>query len=203
MINLLSPEAKRDIRAARINVSLVQYCAMLLILTFLISLVYGIGFWLVMQQKSTALQKLESQTVQAKQYEAYQKQADSFRQDLKTAKTVLDSSYSYSDFLLTLARDMPSQTIIDSITLGAADGSQTKASEIDVSARASTYAKVLELKGKLEASRLFENVNILSYSRPDDLASIPDYEKKYPYEVTLSVRLSSVPVAAKTSGAAQ
>lgn len=199
MINLLSPRAKRDIRAARINVILVQSCLAILALTVLISTIYGVGFWIVRQEKVTTLTKLASQTAEAKQYDVYRKKADDFKNDLKTAKTVLDSSYSYSEFLLTLARDIPDETIITSIVIGAPTTTTgSTAGSITLSARASTYNKILDLKRSLEASTLFENVNIVSYTRPDNLSIQPEGEKKYPFDATLSVKLSdskSIPKA--------
>ena len=191
MINLLSPRAKRDIRAARINVILVQSCVAILALTVIIGIIYGIGFWIVREEKAATLATLASQSAEAKQYDVYRKKADNFKNDLKTAKTVLDNSYSYSEFLLTLARDIPDETLITAIVIGAPTAKTgSTVGSITLSARASTYNKVLELKSSLEASTLFENVNIVSYNRPDDLSALPEGEKKYPFDATISVQLS-------------
>lgn len=188
MINLISPEQKRDIRAARVNVLLVQYAIALVSLAVLIGLIYGVGFWLVRQEKVAVDEKLQSQSEQSKTYAAVEKEATSFRDNLKIAKAILGKEISYSDFLTTLAKDLPSGTVITNLSLGGTATSSTKG--MVLSARTSSYAKVLELKSKLEESVLFENVSITSATRPDSLTNLTGLEAKYPYAVSYSVKLS-------------
>lgn len=188
MINLISPDQKRTIRAARINVMLVHYAAVLVSLGLLIGSIYGLGFWLVSQEKVAVEEKLLSQSEQSKAYAAVEKEADAFRENLKIAKTILGKEISYSDFLITLAGDMPSGAVITNLSLG---GSATTASSgMTLDARTSSYAKVLELKSKLEQSALFENVSITNAARPDKISGLGGLEARYPYEVSYSVRLS-------------
>lgn len=188
MINIISPEQKREIRAARINVVLVQYAVMLVSLAVLIALIYGLGFWLVGKEKQAVNDKLQSQTQQSKAYAAVEKDANTFRQNLTIAKTILSKETSYSAFLTTLAGDLPSGTVIINLSIG---GTTTAQKGLKLDTRASSYAKVLELKNQLEKSELFENVSIVSASRPDDIAKLTGLEAKYPYEASFNVKLSS------------
>lgn len=188
MINLISPEQKRTIRAARINVMLVRYAIALASLGLLIALIYGLGFWIVSQEKSAVDTKLQSQTEQSKAYAAVEKEAEAFRKNLGIAKTILSKEISYSDFLLTLASDMPRGAIITNISLGGAPAATKDGMTLD--ARTTSYAKVLELKGKLEESSLFENVSITSATRPDNLTGLSGLAAQYPYEVSYNVKLS-------------
>jgi Tfp pilus assembly protein PilN len=195
MINLISPEQKRDIRAARVNVILVKYCTLLLLLAALIGLIYGVGFWLVGQDKNAVGEKLLSQSDQSKAYAAVEKEADTFRQNLTIAESILSNETSYSTFLTTLAGDMPSGTLLTNLSIGTSVTAQ-KGMKID--ARTSSYAKVLELKNSLEQSVLFENVNIVNTTRPDNITSLTGLEARYPYEASFNVKLSAKKV---TTGA--
>lgn len=188
MINIISPEQKREIRAARINVILVRYAIMLVSLAVLIVLIYGLGFWLVGQEKKAVNDKLLSQTEQSKAYDAVEKEAETFRQNLTIAKSILSKETSYSTFLTTLASDLPSGTVLVNLSLG---GTATAQKGLNLDTRANSYAKVLELKNDLEQSTLFENVSIVSASRPDDIGTLTGLEAKYPYEASFNVKLSA------------
>lgn len=188
MINIISPEQKREIRAARINVILVRYAIMLVSLAVLIVLIYGLGFWLVGHEKQAVNDKLLSQTEQSKAYDAVEKEAETFRQNLTIAKSILSKETSYSTFLTTLANDLPSGTVLVNLSLG---GTTTAQKGLNLDTRASSYAKVLELKNDLEQSTLFENVSIVSASRPDDIGTLTGLEAKYPYEASFNVKLST------------
>src|SRR5262245_29854599 len=115
MINLLSPEQKRDIRAARTNVMLVHYSTMLLLLGMLVGAVYAAGFWLVNNDEKAVNEKLATQSDRTKVYAQAEKQADTFRSDLAIAKSILSKETSYSTFLITLAKDIPSGTVLTNL----------------------------------------------------------------------------------------
>lgn len=194
MINLISPDDKRNIRAARVNVILIQYSVMLGILTLVIGAIYALGFWLVMQDKLAVNEKLRSQSEQAATFAAVEKEAATFRSNLAIAKQIIGSEKSYSTFLTTVARDMPSGTILTNLAIG---GQTTVASQqgMTIDARTISYAKVLELKTTLEKSTLFEDVNIVSASRPDDLTGLSGLSAKYPFEASFNVKLTPQKVA--------
>lgn len=187
MINLISPEQKRTIRAARINVMLVHYAIALVSLGFLITSIYGLGFWLVSQEKAAVEAKLTSQTEQSRAYRAVEKEADAFRDNLKVAKAILSKEISYSDFLITLAGDLPNGAVVTNLSLGGATATK---SGMTLDARTNSYAKALELKSKLEESVLFEDVSITSATRPENIANLGGLEARYPYEVSYNVKLS-------------
>jgi hypothetical protein len=167
---------------------LVQYAVALVSLAVLIGLIYGIGFWIVGMEKQAVDEKLQSLSEQSKAYNTVEKEAESFRDNLKIAKAILGKEISYSDFLITLAGDLPSGAIVTNLSLGGTTPAASKGMTLD--ARAISYAKVLELKAKLEESSLFENVSITSATRPDDLAGLSGLTARYPYEVSYNVQLS-------------
>lgn len=191
MINLISTEQKRDIRSARINVTLLRYCIMLITLALVIGVIYGLGFWLVEQDKRAMNEKLRSQSEQSKAYAAVEKEAETFRQNLLIAKQILGKEISYSAFLTTLAKDMPAGALLTNFSIGGQQATVVAQKGMTLDARTTSYTKVLELKANLEKSALFENVSIVSATRPADIADLSGLAAKYPYEVSLNVKLSS------------
>lgn len=191
MINLIDPARKRDIAAARTNVQLLQYSIMLVCLGGIITLIYGAGFWLIHQDEQTVQQKLDEQSSQSQKYVEVEKEAEAFRKNLAVAKRILGVETTYSSFLTTLGADMPSGVVLTNFTIGkqATKGKATNAMVIQ--ARATDYASVLELKRKLEQSSLFEDVNILTTTRPESVEGLSGLAAKYPYQATLNVKLST------------
>ncbi len=193
MINLMPPPVYKDLKAARLNVVLVRYVIMLLALVIMVAIVYGVGFWLVNGEKKAMTSRLHQQNEQSKEYAEVQSEAKVFRDNLKTAKSILDNGTPYSKFLTILARDIPDGTFISSLSLGGSStGAGRSANSTDIRARAISYEKAVALKDSLEESKLFENVRVTSIYRPDNIDGLSGLEKKYPHEVTMSATLSKL-----------
>lgn len=188
MINIINPEQKRSIRAARINVVLVRYAVMLVSLALLIGLIYAIGFWLINEERRAINEKLASQSEQSRAYASVEREAEAFRKNLTIAKNILGKETSYSTFLTTLAGDMPSGAVLVNLSLGS---TTTPQKGLTIDARTNSYAKVLELKTRLEESELFENVSIVSATRPDNISTLTGLEARYPYEASFNLKLSA------------
>lgn len=193
MINILSPDKKRDIRAARINVVLARYSIAIVLLSLLSVLIYGVGYAIISQEKTATLVKLESQSTQSKAYAQVQSEADSFRNNLAVAKKILKNETSYSRFLTSLAAGLPSGTVLTQLSVG--NNTTAQANGMLVEARTSNYDKVLELKNSLEQTDLFENVRLVSTSRPNDITKLVELEARYPYKATYNVTLTTAKVA--------
>lgn len=193
MINILSPAKKRDIRAARINVVLVRYCVTVVLLALLCGLIYGLGFWVLAQEKTATLEKIAAQSDQSRQYAVVEKEAEAFRKNLAIAKSILSKETSYSTFLTTLAAGLPSGTVLTQLSIGDANISGPLSTMV-IEARTSSYDKSLALKSSLERTDLFENVSIINTSRPNEINKLTGLEARYPYTATYSVKLSSTAV---------
>ena len=196
MINLLSPNKKSEIRAARANVVLAHYSVAIVVLGVLISFIYGAGFWIVANDKIATETKIASEQSQSNAYATSQKQASDFQRNLRIAKQILGSETSYSTFLTTLASDLPSGAILTDISLGTLTPAQEK-DGVTMGVRTASYEIALQTKTRLENSKLFENVNIVNIKRPEDISKLSGQESRYPYEVSYNVHLS------KKVGAAQ
>ncbi len=191
MINLLSPQSKRTIRAARLNVTLRMY----LVLTFFVVAgmagIYGTGFYLVASEKSLSQQNKLASEQKLAQFAAATKEAATYRANLAIINRILSSEIVFSSFLTDTAAALPSNTILSNLTLSTAVKPGVKAGATSLEARAKSYEDVLRLKEFLDASKVFTDVSIVSTNRPDDVSKLTGIEKIYPFEATLNVTINT------------
>jgi Tfp pilus assembly protein PilN len=195
MINLLSPESKRSIRAARLNVILRTYFILTLFVVAGMGGIYGVGFYLVANEKVLAEKDKSAGELQLAQYANATKQAETYKANLGVVKQILSNEIVYSEFLTSTAAALPSNTILSNLTLSSQVKPGTKPGATNLEARAKSYDDVLRLKEYLDKSGIFTNVSIVSTNRPDDLSKLTGIEKQYPYEATLSVIINTKKVS--------
>ena len=195
MINLLSPEAKRTIRAARLNVMLRTYLVLTLLVVAGMAAIYGVGFYLVADEKAIAEKDKQAGELQLAQYAAATKQAEMYKANLAIVKQILNNEIVYSDFLTSTAAAMPSNTILSNLTLSTQAKPGVKAGSTALEARAKSYDDVLRLKEYLDKSGIFTNVSIATTNRPEDLSKLTGIDRIYPYEATLNVTINTKKVA--------
>lgn len=191
MINLLSPESKRSIRAARLNVTLRMY----LVLTFFVVAgmagIYGTGFYLVASERSLSEQNKLASEQKLAQYAAATKAAETYRANLAIISRILSSEIVFSSFLTDTAAALPSNTILSNLTLSTAVKPGVKVGATSLEARAKSYEDVLRLKEFLDASKVFTDVSIVSTNRPEDVSKLTGIEKLYPFEAMLNVTINT------------
>ncbi len=197
MINLLAPEMKRQIRAARINVTLRNYCIMLGFTALLLIEIFGIGTWLTMQERTAAeAKKAQSQQLVA-QYSETKKTAEDFASDLKQAKTILGSQLSFYDLITKITAVVPGGVILNNLAIG----TSSLTAPINISAKARNYDDAVRLKNNLADSPIFENVNLVNASStPLDAVRDP-IGARYPITITISATFSKEFIA--SAGAKQ
>lgn len=183
MINLLPPETKRQIRAARTNVVLYRYCLLILATALLLGGVFGVGLWSDINDRNLAEEsKADTQTAAAP-YAKTKSAAESFAKDLTTARTILGGNTSFSKLVLDIAAIVPPGVVLNNLTLGTAAKADTP---LDISGRASSYGAAVSLKNSLEASPIFEKVNIVNVTQTDVSGqNVSDIAKRYPFAVSL------------------
>lgn len=196
MVNLLPPETKRQIRAARMNVILYRYCVLIVLTATLLGGVFGLGFWATMNDRQTAdSAKADTQTAAAP-YAKTKTAAENFARDLATAKTILGSNVSFSKLVLDIAAVVPQGVILNNLSLGTNAKPDTP---IDLSGRTTTYAAAVNLKNSLEASPIFEQVSITNISQSDVTGQTSDLVRRYPFAVGVRAKRTVQP--ATTQGA--
>lgn len=191
MINLLSPVQKEEIKAARLNVQLRKYVLLSSFVAIGIFVVYGIGFYIVINEKDHAQQQLTQDKAAVTQYQSVQKDAKAYKLNLAIANKVLSSGVSYSNFLTNVALALPSGSVLTDLTLNNLGGSTTATpagnGAITLRARTTSYGGALQIKDSLEASDIFESVSIADVIKSELSAASTVLEKQYPYSVNVSV----------------
>lgn len=190
MINLLPPEMKRQMRAARMNVVLVNYCLLVVATAVLLGMVFVVGFWADMNDRNLAESARIENDATAKTYGDTRAQADAFAKDLSVAKTILANNVSFSQLILDIAHVVPKGVILNTLSLGGTTA--TSNSPIDISGRAANTDAAKRLKNSLEESPIFENVSIFNMIRADfDTITDPTPTiVKYPWVISLKAQFS-------------
>lgn len=179
MINLLPFEEKRQIQAARTNVLLLRYVLLTSCVMVATGLMVGAGFVIMNNSKADAEKQIALNTSKASSYNSVQAEAQTFRANLSTAKTILDKEVNYTKVILAIAQTLPSEVTLDNLDLDA----NTFGTPFVLSAKAKSYDGGLELKAALEKSDVFSNVSLQGMTMA---ASDSDYPVSVQLNVTIN-----------------
>jgi len=177
MINLLPPEEKRQLRAARSNTLLIRYNIFLVIAVAILGLAVAITYVYLNASKAGAQQTINDNNTKVASYADVQTQATQFRTNLSIAKQILDHEVTYTKVILEIANILPSGVVLNNLNLDA----QTFGTETILVARAKDYASALALKTSFEKSSLFSDVHFQSITGGD--------AGSYPFNVNLAVTI--------------
>ena len=180
MINLLSPEQKHQIKTARNNVILLRYniiaaCAGV----FIVLGVIGVYF-VLMGIKSSAEETQQENQAKVAGYAKVEKEAEEFKANLATAKTILSGNVNYSESIIKIASTIPKGVIIDQLSLDAS----TFGNPTTLQAKAKSYDRALALKESFQKSSLFSDVHFESVSEAEDSSD------GYPIQVVLGLTIN-------------
>jgi Tfp pilus assembly protein PilN len=178
MINLLPPEEKRQLRAARTNTLLARYNILLLGAVAFLGLAIGIVYLYLSTTKAAADQTVQENTAQTNQYAGVLSEAQQFRSNLSIAKEILDREVTYTTVLLNIAQTMPEGVVLESLLLD----STTFGTETTLLASARNYDRALAFKDALQNSPYFTDAH---FKTVDDTGS-----GDYPLAVSLGVTIS-------------
>jgi len=188
MINLLAPEIKRELRAAKRNVLLRRYFVLMLSISIAMVSVFGVGYYLTWNDKQRADQEHTEQLSQVQGFQATKQAAMEYSKNLATAKVILAKQTSASRFLTNLAATLPKNVILSQVNLSSSTLA-TDATTFD--ARAKSFTDVLALKDNLEKSPLFENVSILSAQQAEGTELSSKTTTTYPVNATINLTISA------------
>lgn len=180
MINLMPDDAKKELRAARVNVLLIRYMGVIFAaFTFLVFILFG-SYFLLNQSKSSSEQLIAANDTKADVYKTTREQINTLSDQLAGAKAILNKEVLYSDVLVDIGQRMTPGTIIDKISLTAASFSGT-ATTLKVFAKTTNDA--VALRDSFQQSSLFKNVSFQTVS--DSNSGVVDY----PVSATLTLTL--------------
>lgn len=170
MINLISPQAKKQLRAARVNRTLGLYFLILFAAALLLSGIFATGFYVT----NMAIQQANRQTAENLQKaEAYAKtrtEAENFNKDLNVAKTILASDVRFSKLISDIAAIIPQGVILTNLALTA---TQNPNAPLTINARVKNFDDGIVLKNNLEASPIFENVKLVNATTSTEASAYP------------------------------
>lgn len=159
MINLLSYDNKRYIRAARTNVTLVK-CLIFLICAIIFMAIYClVTFNYLKATKSTTASNNRPSSL-ANDVDSSQaiSQSISLKTNLTSAKLILNKRISYSDILSELATILPSGVVLNSLSI-----SNTSISKpITINLRAISSEKNQEITKNVSQSSMFSSFLVKS-----------------------------------------
>jgi Tfp pilus assembly protein PilN len=178
MINLLPPATKKQIAAARTNRILLLYNIILsAAVVFLVLAVGVIGFYL-RNARITAESTVAENISRAGDFATVEADANSFRQNLASAKQILDNDVMYTKAILKFANVLPPGVTLDTLSLD----STTFGTPTTLTANVRDYNTVILLKNSLQSSDLFSDVSIQTISTGGS--------DEYPITATYSITIS-------------
>lgn len=184
MINLLSPETKQALRAGRRNVILSRYVWSISAALLVTTAVFGAGYYMTTAEKAKAIEERMASSEMVARYASTRRQAESFAANLKGAKSILQNEVVFSELIVEITSILPSGTVLSSLDLS----TTLVGEEIIISALTiDSGDSPLRLKAALEASPLFENVNIQGITLSADAET-----SKYKANVSMRVTITSL-----------
>lgn len=180
MINLLPDDTKKQIKAARSNVSLVRYIVIItMALVFLALACTAVYFSLINSKDAADTASINIKTENSARI-SVENQARSLRTNLANAKVVLDREIRYSEIITDIASALPPGVILDSLTLD----NTTLGTPITLQARATNTDAALHLRDNFEASTRFSGFNLQS------LSTSPGGSSDYPVSISINIVIS-------------
>lgn len=164
MINLLPPNKKKLLRAGRANVLLIRYLWILIALLILLAVFIAIAYIYLAQSEQRAKDTIAENEQQAREYANVKAEAEIFRTNLATAKTILDSQIIYTKMATTISHDIPPGVSIDSLSLDPT----TAGTPMQMNAHVKDYQAAIELKKTLQQSTIFQDISFSSVSEASE-----------------------------------
>ena len=184
MINLLATEKKAEIRAARINVIIVQYISILLLAAAFTAGIFYYSFVALQNTMESAETTIDANDLKAGVYSDTREQVATLESNLSEAKTVLDQEVRYSKLLVSIGQLLPAGTVIESLPL---DDTALGGAPIQLKAYAKTSADALTLQEKLKSSSVFSSISVQATSETGGIDG-------YPVSITMSIVINKAGV---------
>ena len=180
MINLLSTERKDEIKAARVNVILLRYMAILSLAFVFIGAALYVSHSVLKATHASAEELIATNDVKADVYSETKQQVTALSAKLNDTRIILDQEIHYSQVLVEIGQLMPAGTVLGDLTLNAASFSG-EAVEIKAFAKSTNEAGMLQ--SNFQGSRLFSQVTLKGTETNQE-------NSEYPVTVSMSVVLN-------------
>ena len=178
MINLLSPDDRKQLSAARANSLLLRYTILLGVLLLVLIIEMGGAYLVLSSAKATSQATIDENERNTQAYAQTKLDIATFTSDLSTAKYILAQQVPYTAIILKLAAALPPEAVIDKLSVDPA----TFGTSTSLTVRTTSYAKAIDVKTSLQNAGLFSDVSFQSVTQAAD----PKYPFTASYNVTYS-----------------
>lgn len=187
MINLLPPNQRKELAAARTNTLLLRYVILLGILIGIIIVEIGIVYVILNNDKNNNQATINDNNAKTANYAPIKKQADEFRTNLLIAKYILGKQIPYTTLMLAIANGLPEGAVIDQLALD--PNSFGKPTTLTV--KTTSYEMAIQIKTALQQimvnkTPLFSDVSFESVSSSE--SATDQYAFSAVYNVTYSTK---------------
>ncbi len=177
MINLLSPEYRAELAAAKRNIILRKYVVTLLFLAIGVGACYGIGYIMLEEEKKHYQQEIAVYEPKRQEYAATVTKAQSFNKNLRIAKSILDNEIIYSDLIIAISNNLPSNVVLANLSLRTKELAQP----ISITVSIKSPDDAVKTKTKFEQGKIFKDTKIKTIEKSTN--------GDYPYSAVLITTL--------------
>ena len=166
MINLLSPNDKKQLKAAYANSILMRYVVMAPIVLAIIVLEMVVVYFILATSQTISKNTIADNQQKAAQYSSVKQQAENFRSNLSIAKYILNTQAPYTDILTAIAQKMPGDTAISEISVNPS----TFGTATQITAIVTSHEQAIVVKNNLQKAAIgnilvFDSVSLESTSQ--------------------------------------
>jgi len=179
MINLLPPEQKGQLKAARTNAVLRRYLLLASLSFVAIAGIFGAALYLNMLNRNTYEQMLAENNRKLTDLKEVRDKTATFNKNIADARKVFNAQISLSDAMAKIAESLPPGAVLTNLSLD----TQSTSKPLNLTAKVDSFAKAGVLEANFKGSKYFRQVTVLSVTNATTGSS------KYPYTVSLTVLL--------------
>lgn len=182
MINLMPTEAKRQLRAARVNLILFRYSVVMVLTIIALGVVFAGSHFLLTISKDGSQALLDANQERALAYRDTQAQVTALGANLGDAKIQLDQESSYTNVLRNIAGLMPAGTTMQSLDIN--DAAINGSTPIEIQVYAVDGDAIVALRQNFQNSPFFTSVNVENIS--EDTGGVEGYPASGSMKLTLT-----------------
>ncbi len=117
MINLLPDAKKAEIRAGRVNVTLVKFIIMTLSAAALCGILLSLAYFVLVQARDETARKAVDSTQKLANYSADKQAIQAFTSNIDGAKKIIDKQISYSRIFIAIGHALPRDAVVDTLNI--------------------------------------------------------------------------------------
>jgi Tfp pilus assembly protein PilN len=157
MISLLPPESKTATKYARLNVTLIQYCILVIAISGALLAIIFFGMVLVNKEEKDLKAAIAIDQAEAAKLEAVNSEAKELSDTVNTISKLLGREVKFSELLVEIGSILPKGTVLTGLTLSAEQDQPLTLDALVVNEEAAAI-----LRENLADSELFEAADIVS-----------------------------------------